>query len=52
MLTLLIVLLVAWIVVAILGLTLKGLIWLFWIGLILFAITAILGWIKRAGSGR
>lgn len=48
MLTLLIILLIIWLGLGLVGLAVKGLIWLFWIGLILFVATAIIGWVQRA----
>ena len=51
--TLLVVLLVIWLVLAILGFVIKGLVWLAIIGIVLFIATAIWGWIRRAAlSGR
>jgi hypothetical protein len=51
--TLLVVLLVVWLVLAILGFVIKGLVWLAIIGIVLFIATAIWGWIRRASlSGR
>jgi hypothetical protein len=51
--TLLVVLLVIWLVLAILGFVIKGLVWLAIIGIILFIATAVWGWIRRASfSGR
>ena len=41
-------LLVAWIVIAILGLLLEGLFWLFVVGVVLFLATAAWGWLKRS----
>jgi hypothetical protein len=46
--TLLVVLLVVWLVLAVLGFVIKGLVWLAIIGIILFVATAIWGWIRRA----
>lgn len=40
-------LLVAWLVISVLGLVIKGLLWLFFIGLVLFLATSAWGWIKR-----
>jgi hypothetical protein len=40
-------LLVIWLVVSIVGAVVKGLFWLTVIGLLLFAVTAVLGWNKR-----
>ena len=44
---LIVVLLVVWLVLAVLGLALKGLFWLFIIGLVLFIATGIVGFIRR-----
>jgi hypothetical protein len=44
---LLITLLVIWFVLSILGLIIEGLLWLAFIGLLLFAATALWGWIKQ-----
>ena len=50
--TLIVVLLVAWLVVALLGVLLEGLFWLLVIGALLFVGTAVWGWLKlRAGTG-
>jgi hypothetical protein len=40
-------LLVIWLLVSIVGAVVKGLFWLTVIGLLLFAVTAVLGWNKR-----
>ena len=40
-------LLVVWLILAVLGLALKGLFWLFIIGLVLFIATGIVGFIRR-----
>ena len=47
MLGLIIALLVIWLILAIVGFTIKGLIWLAIIGLILFVITGVFGFIRR-----
>jgi hypothetical protein len=47
MVGILVALLVIWLVLAVLGLVLKGLFWLFIIGLILFVATGIFGWVRR-----
>ncbi|MGC9669642.1 hypothetical protein ACNTMW_24215 [Planosporangium sp. 12N6] len=47
MVGLIIALLVIWLILAVLGLALKGLFWLFVIGAILFVATAVLGFIRR-----
>ena len=44
---LIVVLLVVWLILAVLGLALKGLFWLFIIGLVLFIATGIVGFIRR-----
>jgi hypothetical protein len=44
---LLITLLIVWLVLAVLGLVVKGLFWLFVIGLILFVVTGVFGWMRR-----
>ncbi len=44
---LLLLLLGAWIAVSVLGLIIKGLIWLFVIGVILFVVTSVAGWSRR-----
>jgi uncharacterized membrane protein YccC len=43
-------LLVIWLVLAVLGFVIKGLFWLAVIGIILFVVTAIVGYIRRGGS--
>jgi hypothetical protein len=40
-------LLVIWLILAVLGLVIKGLFWLFVIAAVLFVITAIVGWVRR-----
>ncbi|MDZ4092034.1 MAG: hypothetical protein U1D68_12630 [Arthrobacter sp.] len=40
-------LLIIWLVLSILGFVVKGLLWLAFIGLILFVATAVWGWLKR-----
>jgi hypothetical protein len=47
MVGLIVALLVIWAVLAVLGLVIKGLIWLFIVGLILFVVTGIFGWLRR-----
>lgn len=44
--TLIIVLLVLWLVFAVLGAVIEGLLWLLWIGLLLFVATAAWGWLS------
>jgi hypothetical protein len=48
--TLLVVLLVIWLVLAIVGFALKGLVWLGIIGIVLFVGTAILGILRRRAA--
>jgi hypothetical protein len=40
-------LLVVWLVLTVIGAIVKGLFWLVVVGLLLFAVTAVLGWNKR-----
>ncbi|CCQ44553.1 putative membrane protein [Pseudarthrobacter siccitolerans] len=47
---LIITLLIIWLVLSILGFVIKGLLWLAFIGLILFVATAVWGWLKRRTS--
>jgi hypothetical protein len=49
--TLLVVLLVVWLILAIVGFAIKGLVWLAIIGIVLFIGTAILGMIRRRAAG-
>jgi len=50
MIGLVITLLVVWLILAVVGITIKGLFWLAIIGIVLFLATAIWGWVRR-GSG-
>lgn len=43
-------LLVIWLVLAVLGFVVKGLVWLAIIGLVLFVATAAVGWMRNRGS--
>jgi hypothetical protein len=47
MIGLIVTLLIIWAVVAVLGLAVKGLFWLFVIGLILFVATGTIGFVRR-----
>ena len=47
MLGLIVTLLVIWLILALLGLVIKGLFWLFVIGAILFVVTGAFGWFRR-----
>jgi hypothetical protein len=40
-------LLILWLILAVLGLVIKGFFWLFVIGVILLIATGIMGWIRR-----
>lgn len=51
MTSLIIFLLVLWLVVTIVGALVEGLLWLLFIGLILFLVTAAYGWFKNRGRG-
>lgn len=43
-------LLIAWLVLVILGFVIKGLLWLAFVGIILFIVTGIVGWIRRKAA--
>lgn len=47
MLQLLVLLLIVWLALVVIGLVIKGLFWLFIIGLVLFAATSAWGWLKE-----
>jgi hypothetical protein len=47
MLRILGVLLLVWLVLAILGFVIKGLVWLAIIGVVLFVATGVIGWVRR-----
>ncbi len=50
MTTVIVILLVVWLVLAILGAVLEGLLWLTVVGIVLLVGTAIYGWVKRKAS--
>lgn len=52
MVTLLIVLLAIWIIVAILGVVIKGLVWITVIAAVLFVATAAIGVVRRRGLNK
>lgn len=52
MIGLLAALLVIWLVFVVLGIVIKGLVWLLIIGAILFVGTAVVGFVKREALGR
>lgn len=47
MIRLILLLLVTWLVLAVIGFVIKGLLWLAVIGLVLFVATSVWGWLKR-----
>jgi len=47
MLALVGVLLVVWVVLAVIGFVVKGLVWLAIVGIVLFLATAAFGWVRR-----
>lgn len=47
MMNLIVFLLVVWLVFAVLGFVIKGLFWLAILGIVLFLVTAVYGWVKR-----
>ena len=49
--TLIIILLAIWLLLTVLGFAIKGLIWLAVLGIVLFAVTAIIGFIRRGRAG-
>ncbi|MCU1523916.1 MAG: hypothetical protein JWO18_810 [Microbacteriaceae bacterium] len=52
MLILIIVLLAVWLILSVVGFAIKGLLWLAIIGIILFVVTAIIGFIRRAARSK
>lgn len=50
MLALIGILLIVWLVFVVLGVVVKGLLWLAIIGIILFVATAVWGWFKRKAT--
>lgn len=50
MLILVLVLLTLWLIVSIVGFAIKGLIWLAFIGIVLFLATALIGLVRRASN--
>ncbi|AIY00521.1 hypothetical protein ART_0922 [Arthrobacter sp. PAMC 25486] len=47
MISLIVVLLLIWIILAVVGFAFKGLLWLAVIAIVLFVVTGVLGWIRR-----
>ncbi|HEY0497111.1 hypothetical protein [Kutzneria sp. 744] len=52
MLALIGLLLVIWLVCAVVGAVVKGLVWLLVLGAVLFVVTAVVGWVKREALRR
>ncbi|MGA7203809.1 MAG: hypothetical protein WBX27_04160 [Specibacter sp.] len=52
MITLVIVLLAIWLIVAVVGFVFKGLMWLAVVAIILFVATAAIGWVRRKAVER
>ena len=50
MLTLVIVLLAAWLILSIVGFAIQGILWIGVIGVVLFVATAIIGWTRHRAS--
>ena len=48
--SLILILLVVWLVLAVLGFVIKGLLWLAIIGIVLFVVTGVWGWIRRRAA--
>jgi hypothetical protein len=49
--TLIVVLLVVWLILAVLGFVIKGLVWLAIVGIVLFLATGVWGFLRRRASG-
>lgn len=49
---LIIALLVIFLVLAVIGFAVKALLWLAWVALILFVVTAVVGWLRRRAASR
>jgi len=47
---LIVTLLVIWLVLAVLGFAIKGILWLAIIGIVLFVVTGIVGWVRGRAS--
>lgn len=52
MLGIVVALLILWIFVSVLGFAIKGLLWLAIIGLGLFVVTSVIGWVRRKSIER
>lgn len=50
MMQLLVILLIVWLALAVIGIVIKGLFWLFIIGAVLFVATSVWGWVKERSS--
>ncbi|MCU1413731.1 MAG: hypothetical protein JWN80_1071 [Microbacteriaceae bacterium] len=51
MMSFVIFLLVLWVVLSIIGFTVKGLLWLAIIAIVLFLVTGVFGWMRRGARG-
>lgn len=49
---LIITLLVVFLVLAVVGFFVKALLWLAWVAIILFVVTAVIGWVRRRAGAR
>ncbi len=45
-------LLVLWLVLSVIGFVVKSLLWLAWVAIVLFLVTAAVGWVRRTAAGR
>lgn len=43
-------LLVLWLVLAVIGFVVHAVVWLAWVAIILFAVTAVVGWLRRRAA--
>ena len=50
MMSLILILLVVWLVMTVLGFVIKGLLWLAIVGIVLFLVTGVWGWIRRRAA--
>lgn len=47
---LIVTLLVIWVILAVLGFVIHSILWLAWVAIILFVVTAVVGWIRRRAA--
>lgn len=43
-------LLILWLVLAVLGFVVKSILWLAWVAIILFVVTAVVGWLRNRAA--